>query len=67
MHASHGESEGKGGEKRKSISQRTRWTGTDGREFPSVGGEEEVNGMVVELGFGAQIRVDHLADRCRPV
>ena len=51
----------------QSISQRTRRTGTDGREFPSVGGEEEVNGMVVELGFGAQIRVDHLADRCRPV
>lgn len=25
----------------------------DEREFPSVGGEEEVDGVIVELGFGA--------------
>lgn len=39
----------------------------DGREFPSIGRKEEVNGVVVEFGLGAQIRVDHLSDRCRPV
>lgn len=39
----------------------------DGRKFPSVSGEEEMNGVVVELGFGTQIGVDHLSDRCRPV
>lgn len=39
----------------------------DGREFPSVGGKEEVDGMVVEVGFGAQVRIDHLSDCCRAV
>ena len=52
---------------RERVGRKERREKMDGRAFPSVGGEEEVDGVIVELGLGAQIRVDHLSDRRRPV
>lgn len=36
----------------------------DLRQFPTVGGEEEVDGAVIEIGFGLKIGIDHFADGC---
>lgn len=53
---------------RASLARRTRREQNGGaREFPAVGGEEQVDGVVVQVGFGAEVRVDHLPDGCRAV
>ena len=39
----------------------------DVRELPPVRREQQVYDMVVELSLGAQVRIDHLADRGRAV
>ena len=37
------------------------------RKLPPIRGEQQVYNMVIELSLGAQVRIDHLADRGRAV